>query len=105
MKYAKYYIAPLLTSIVMIGILMGNHWMWMGLVTIFVVLILGDAVLGEDPSQPEYNYPRILELPLHMALPFVMALLVSFAWSSGSGNQDFLNWEKFYQVFSHTIFC
>jgi len=94
MKYAKYYIAPLLTSIVLIGILMGSHWMWMGLVTIFVVLILGDAVLGEDPSQPEYNYPWILELPLHMALPFVLALLVSFAWSSGSGNQDFLNLGK-----------
>ena len=65
--------------------------MWMGFVTIFSVMILGDAFLSEDPSQPEYDYPRLLELPLHMALPFVFILLVSFAWSSGSENQDFLN--------------
>ena len=65
--------------------------MWMGFAIIFSVMILGDAFLTEDHSQPEYDYPRLLELPLHMALPFVFIMLVSFAWSSGSGNQDFLN--------------
>ena len=69
---------------------MGGNWMWMGFVTIFAVMILGDALLSEDASQPEYDYPRLLELPLHMALPFVFILLVSFAWSSGSEDQDFL---------------
>ena len=71
MKYIKYYSAPLLTSIVTIGILMGGNWMWMGFAIIFSLMILGDAFLSEDPSKPEYNYPRLLELPLHMALPFV----------------------------------
>ena len=71
MKYVKYYVAPLLTSIVSIGILMGGNWMWMGFVIIFSVMILGDAFLSEDPSQPEYNYPMLLELPLHMAFPFI----------------------------------
>ena len=65
--------------------------MWMGFVTIFSVMILGDAFLSEDPSQPEYDYPLLLELPLHMALPFVFILLVSFAWSSGSEDQDLVN--------------
>lgn len=68
--------------------------MWMGLVVIFVVMIFGDAFLSEDPSQPEYDFPWLLELPLHMALPFIFALLVTFAWLSGSGNQDFLNLGK-----------
>ena len=90
MKYVKFYLAPLLTSTVFIGILLGSHWMWMGFVFIFVVMILGDAFLSEDRSQPEYDYPWLLELPLHMALPFVFVLLVIFAWSSGSENQDFL---------------
>ena len=79
MNYVKYYVAPLLTSILLIGILIGGHWMWMGFVIIFTVMILGDAFLSEDPSQPEYDYPRLLELPLHMALPFIFVLLVSFA--------------------------
>ena len=65
--------------------------MWMGFVIIFVVMILGDAFLSEDPSKPEYDYPWLLELPLHMALPFIFVLLVAFAWSSGSESQDFLN--------------
>ena len=55
MKYFKYYVAPLLTSILLIGILIGGHWMWMGFVIIFAVMILGDAFLSEDPSQPEYD--------------------------------------------------
>jgi len=50
MKYVKYYVAPLLTSILLIGILMGGHWMWMGFVITFAVMILGDAFLSEDPS-------------------------------------------------------
>ena len=65
--------------------------MWMGFAIIFSLMILGDAFLSEDPSKPEYNYPRLLELPLHMALPFVFLMLFSFAWSSGSEDQDFLN--------------
>ena len=102
MKYIKYYTAPLLTSIVSIGILMGGNWMWMGFAIIFSVMILGDAFLTEDHSQPEYDYPRLLELPLHMALPFVFFMLVSFAWSSGSEDQDFLNLGKiFYGIFSY----
>ena len=61
MNYVKYYVAPLLTSILLIGILIGGHWMWMGFVIIFSVMILGDAFLSEDPSQQEYDYPRLLE--------------------------------------------
>ena len=60
MKYVKYYVAPLLTSILLIGILIGGHWMWMGFVITFVVMILGDAFLSEDPSKPEYDYPWLL---------------------------------------------
>ena len=76
--------------------------MWMGFAIIFSLMILGDAFLSEDPSKPEYNYPRLLELPLHMALPFVFLMLFSFAWSSGSEDQDFLNLGEFlYGLFSY----
>ena len=90
MKYLNYYIAPVLSLVVMIGILLGGHWMWFGLAVLFVVVIGGDAVLGEDASQPEYRHPWLIELPLHLALPFVAMLLLSFSWASGSGTQDFL---------------
>jgi len=47
-------------------------------------------MLGDDPSIPEYSYPRLLEVPLHLALPTVLLLLASLAWASGRGTQDFL---------------
>ena len=90
MKYLKYYIIPLLSTSVFIGIYLGGHWMWLGLAILFVVVIVGDAVLGEDNSQPEYSYPWLLEIPLHMALPIIILLLLTFAWTSGSTGEDFL---------------
>ncbi len=50
MKYLKYYIVPLLSTSVFIGIFLGGHWMWLGLVVLFLVVVGGDAVLGEDDS-------------------------------------------------------
>ena len=89
MKYLQYFITPILAPLVMIGVLLGGHWMWLGLAVIFFVVIVGDATLGEDPSQPKYSYPWLIELPLHLALPLITLLLLSFAWASGSETQDF----------------
>ena len=88
--YIKYYIVPLITASVIMGILMGGHWMWLGFGILCIVVIGGDAVLGDDPSISKYNYPRLLEVPLHLALPMVLLLLASLAWASGRGTQDFL---------------
>ena len=69
MKYLKYYITPVLSPIIIIGILLGGHWMWLGFGELLIVMIIGDYVLGEDASKPEYNSPWLIELPLHLALP------------------------------------
>jgi len=90
MKYLKYYIVPLLSIAVFIGIYLGGHWMWLGLAVLFVVVIVGDAVLGEDNSQHKYSSPWLLEIPLHMSLPIITSLLLTFAWTSGSTGEDFL---------------
>jgi len=54
MKYLKYYITPVLCPIIIIGILLGGHWMWLGFSELLIVMIIGDYVLGEDASKPEY---------------------------------------------------
>ena len=66
--YAKYYLTPLLAPAVLAGILLGGHWMWLGIGVIFLVLIGGDAIFGKDTSQPKYAHPRLVEIPLHLAL-------------------------------------
>jgi len=90
MKYLKYYISPFLSISVLIGMYLGGNWMWLGLIVLFVVVIGGDAVLGEDTSKPVYLHPWLLEIPLHLALPVILILLFSFAWVSGSDGEDFL---------------
>ena len=79
MKYLRYYITPILAPTVIIGIFLGGHLMCLGLAVLFVVVIGGDAVLGEDAAQPEYSHPWLIELPLHLALPMIIILLLSFA--------------------------
>lgn len=88
--YIKYYTIPLIAALVIVGILLGEHWMWLGFSILCIVVVGGDAVLGEDPSIPEYSYSRLLEVPLHLALPTVLLLLASLAWASGSDTQDSL---------------
>ena len=53
--YIKYYIVPLIAASVILGILMGGHWMWMGFGILCIVVIGGDAILGDDTSIPKYN--------------------------------------------------
>jgi len=87
----KYYLSALLSLFVIIGILLGGLWMWFGFVVLFVVVILGDALFSEDESQPKVKYPFALKVPLYLTLPVVALLLVAFAWSLGSNNDDLFN--------------
>ena len=88
--YLKYYIMLVLILPTIIGILLGGHWMWLGFIILFIVVVGGDSLLSDDNSTPDYKHTWILELPLHLALPMIFILLVSLAWSSGSGISDFL---------------
>jgi len=88
--YAKYYLTPLLVPLILVGLFMGGPWLWAGFVVLAILLIGGDAVLGEDTSEPDYKHTWILEIPLQAALPMLTVVLVVFAWTGGSGSHDFL---------------
>jgi alkane 1-monooxygenase len=88
--YAKYFITPALAPFFFVGILLGGPWMWLGFTILATVVLGGDLFLGEDTSEPDYRHTWILEIPLFAALPLLGALLLTYAWSLGSGTQDFL---------------
>ncbi|MBT7357374.1 MAG: alkane 1-monooxygenase, partial [Candidatus Marinimicrobia bacterium] len=54
MKYLKYFLMPILTLPLIVGIFLGGNWMWLGLSLLFLIVIVGDAVLGDDTSNPQY---------------------------------------------------
>jgi len=82
---------PLLTLPLIIGIFIGGNWMWFGIGLLFMVVIVGDTLLGDDDSQHHFRHPQLLEIPLHFALPLICLVLVSLMWSSGRGTFDLFN--------------
>lgn len=90
LHYAKYYITPLLAPLAFIGILLGGAWMWLGFASLGLIVLVGDLFLGEDTSEPDYKHVWLLQIPLFLALPILVALLATLAWSLGSPGTDFL---------------
>jgi alkane 1-monooxygenase len=81
-KYLRYYLTPLLTLVVTLGLYLGGAWMWLGLCVALVLLVGGDAVMGDDHSNPTYKYPLLLQLPMFFALPILSFMLFMLARSA-----------------------
>jgi len=88
--YLKYYFTTFLTPIFLVGIFAGGAWMWLGFVVLTALMVIGDLLLGDDTDEPEFKHVWLLEIPLQSALPILTLLLLSLAWSAGSGADDFL---------------
>ena len=90
LNYLQYYLVAFLTLLIVPSIYLGGAWLWLGFVATNLVIILGDALLGNDTNAIEVRYPKLLELPLHFALPILGMVMLSLAWVSGEGSQDLL---------------
>lgn len=97
LKYIKYLFTAIMMTPVMVGFLLGGWWMWMGFAVLTILMVGGDGLLGEDKEQPEYRHKWILNGILYLTLPFLLVLLAALAWSTGSGNADFLKIGVFFQ--------
>lgn len=85
-KYIRFLTAyvPLFTTLA--GFFLGGAWMWLGFLVSYWFSILGDALFGEDTSTPEFRDGRPLDLMLYFAVPGMIAVLVSFAWTFAAGD-------------------
>ncbi len=88
--YAKYFLTPALVPTALLGPLLGGAWLWLGIAVVALLVVGGDTLLGNDPSEPRYRHPWILEIPLQLALPLLTLLLLALAWSAGPPPSDFL---------------
>jgi alkane 1-monooxygenase len=68
------------------GIVLGGGWMWLGIGAIYLVMIAGDELLGDDYSEPDYRHPVLLNAALYLAVPALGLLCFVMAWMAGSGD-------------------
>jgi alkane 1-monooxygenase len=64
------------------GVVAGGLWMWVG-ISMFPIHCVMEEILGDDNSNPEYSYPALLDLILHLTLPLVVLHSVLFAYYLG----------------------
>ncbi|MBY5992531.1 alkane 1-monooxygenase [Ferrimonas balearica] len=86
-----------------LGLTLGGPWLFLGLSALLLVLVVGDALLGEDTSTPDDRPPGWLNMMLYLALvPVVITNLLQIwlmvpgdllgygAWVTGLTGYDVL---------------
>jgi alkane 1-monooxygenase len=60
--------------------------MWLGVGVVYVVMTLGDELLGDDYGEPAYRHPALLNSLLYLAVPMLAFMCFVMAWMAGSGD-------------------
>lgn len=98
-KYFKFYVTPLLFAVLLPTIFFGGWWLWFPVLMITLIMVVGDAISGNDYSKPNYKYPIFLNIPLYLTLPVCLIALLILFWYSQKGTEDFLKIGYFFSTF------
>lgn len=85
-KYLRYLASCVLIAITATGFLLGGHWMWLGIGVAMVVWVGGDLISGDDLTEPEYSYPAINDVMLHLVLPVLALGLFTYIWAASEND-------------------
>lgn len=58
----------------------GGAWMWVGFFVAIALALGGDAIFGDDLSEPSYGQTWILNAQLYANLPLLLWMTFGFAW-------------------------
>ncbi len=86
LHYLKYFLFHVIGLLSLAAILGGGAYITVGLVSILVIYIVGDALSGDDTSTPAFQYPGILTAQLWMALPLLATIVFAAVWSVCDGD-------------------
>lgn len=81
LHYLKYFLFHVIGLLSVVAILAGGQYVTGSLLVLVVFYLLGDAILGEDHSTPNYSHPFLLTAQLWMALPLLALIVFSATWS------------------------
>ncbi|WP_318970909.1 alkane 1-monooxygenase [Arsukibacterium sp.] len=79
--YLKFCLFHLLTLPFIAGITLGGYWMALGLLTILLLVVFGDVLLGDDTTEPDYRMPWLLNGLLYSSLLFILLISAALLWS------------------------
>ncbi len=77
MNYLRYYLGAAIVIAGIIGFLLGDAWVWLGLAT-FIPLLMIDVIAKKDLKRYDANIDWLAELPLYLHLFLMVALYAAF---------------------------
>ena len=84
------------------SIILGGSFITLGLLFTFIIFVIGDIVLGDDKSIPDYKHERILTWQLWLALPLLCFIVFATMWQFAS--YDLLNFgQSIDQLFNSDV--
>ncbi|TBO31133.1 alkane 1-monooxygenase [Aquabacterium lacunae] len=102
LHYLKYFLFHAIGLLAAGFIMAGQGYVTLGLLTVLVIYMVGDAVAGDDTSTPTFKHPGILTFQLWMALPLLTLIVWCALWSFSS--TDPLGWGAFVtQITGHDV--
>jgi len=83
LKYFAFHVIGIAATTAIFG---GGLTASVGLLTVVILYMLGDAVFGDDTSTPVFKHPKILTMQLWLALPILSAIVFAAVWSVSPGD-------------------
>lgn len=80
-KYLKFSLFYALSFLAIAAVLIGQWWLVLAYIISTGFIIAGDALFGDDTTEPSYQYPKLFKLQLWFALPLLITLLLVSIWS------------------------
>ncbi len=84
LKYAKYSLFHIMGLLTALFLILGGNFLVIGLAFSIVAFVLGDLLLGNDSSAPEYHHPGVLTAQLWSALPLLLLIVFALIWQVAS---------------------
>jgi alkane 1-monooxygenase len=85
-KYTKFLTNHVFLFFLILGMILGGHWLWLGFFVVIIGAVLGDFLLGDHGDAPHYKHPLLLNLIMYSYLPAVILTMVVFFWMVTPGD-------------------
>jgi alkane 1-monooxygenase len=84
MDYLRYYLNCLLPLAAIAGFLLGDHWVWLGIATL-PLLLIADALSPQDYAPRNINNGALADVVIYVQMLLVLATFAAFGWRAHVG--------------------